>query len=225
MRNCYDNNRDGAGLAWADEDGLHVEKGYFSWDGLWKDMRELRPYPTVLHCRLATHGSVSAENCHPFLLRNGVAVAHNGVIHMTSLEKDMTDSESFAIKHIEPWTWDELQSDRVTDLLEMAMGAVNIIAMLGGDGRIALLNGDKGEDFEGVWFSNASYARSYRDLYEGYYRAAWARLSKGKASTPKEARAECDYYDSVSKRCALTDDWTLPRLVDSIKRPILSETY
>jgi predicted glutamine amidotransferase len=200
MRNCYDNNKDGAGLAWADEDGLHVKKGYFDWNELWKDMRELRPYPTLLHCRLATHGSVSVDNCHPFLLSNGVAAAHNGIIHTELLAKDMTDSESFVIKHIEPWTWDELRSDRVTSLLEAAVGATNIIAMLSGDGQILLLNGEHGEDFEDVWFSNDSYLRDYRSYaWKNYHAPLRASLRSGAAAS---SQADCDYYDG--KDCGLT---------------------
>lgn len=45
----------------------------------------------IIHMRYATHGSVKAENCHPFHC-NGVFFAHNGVLPIAS-KNDMTDSE------------------------------------------------------------------------------------------------------------------------------------
>jgi glutamine amidotransferase len=165
MQNCYENNPQGAGLAWADEGGLQVSKGYFNWGRLWKDMRELRDCPVLLHCRLATHGSIGAENCHPFLLENGVAMAHNGVIDIEPLEKDMTDSESFGIRHVEPWSLDELRSERVLSLLELAVGGRNKLVMLDASGQFLFVNGELGELHKDVWFSNDGYRESWRDAY------------------------------------------------------------
>jgi predicted glutamine amidotransferase len=180
MKNCYDSNYDGAGLAWVDEGGLHVSKGYFGFNALWKDARDLVDYPVLLHCRLATHGSVCADNCHPFLLENGVALAHNGILGVELLNENMTDSESFAIKYVEPFSWDALRLDRVSNMLEMAIGPGNKVAMLGGDGQFLLLNGEKGLSFMDVWFSNDSCLVDTRRSWRAYYpnrRKAWTQLS------------------------------------------------
>jgi hypothetical protein len=149
-----------------DSDGLHVEKGYFNFKTLWKDMKELDGYPAMLHCRLATHGSRIEKNCHPFLLDNGVALAHNGIIHINLLERDMTDSESFAKVFVEPFSWDALRTDAMTQLLESYIGVANKVAMLGEDGTFWILNAADGVAFQGLWFSNDSYARSYMDYYK-----------------------------------------------------------
>jgi hypothetical protein len=201
MRNCYVNNSDGAGLAWVDEDGLHVRKGYFNWSELWKDMRGLKDYPAVLHCRLATHGSVRAENCHPFLLNNGVAAAHNGVISVAPLDADMTDSESFAIKYIEPWTVEELRTDKVRGLLEQALGSHNKMALLDASGQITLLNGEGGVEFKDVWFSNDSYAEDYFASYTFMF----DRVGKGSrlagAGKPSAGKAAVDDLDRYAFPC------------------------
>jgi hypothetical protein len=221
MRNCFLNNSDGAGLAWVDETGLRVRKGYFSWRELWKAMRGLKQYAAVLHCRLATNGSVKADNCHPFLLNNGVAVAHNGIAKVEPLEADMTDSESFAIKYIEPWSQDELRTDRVTNLLEQALGAGNKMALLDTSGQITLLNGEGGVEFKDVWFSNHSYCedRYLDDLYalygarfdkaavKGTFVGGGSRLGGEKLDEIEEfddPDIPCDYRLGRGRRCELT---------------------
>jgi hypothetical protein len=156
MKNCFDNNYDGAGLAWVGENGLTVRKGYFYWQDLWKDMRDLVGCPVLLHCRLATHGSVKAENCHPFLLGNGVAAAHNGILRVAPLEPDMTDSESFALKFVEPWSQKELRDPRVLAALE-AIVLPGSIAMLDASGEFLFLNKRLGVEHKGVWFSNRGF--------------------------------------------------------------------
>jgi hypothetical protein len=156
MKNCYDNNYDGAGMAWAGPGGLAVRKGYFSWKELWEDMRELEEHPVVLHCRLATQGSVKADNCHPFLLENGVAAAHNGMLRAKPLKPDMTDSESFAIRFIEPWTSRELRDRRVLRALE-ALISPGTMVMLDESGEFLFLNKEAGVESGGVWFSNNGF--------------------------------------------------------------------
>ncbi|GHT63696.1 hypothetical protein FACS1894110_01960 [Spirochaetia bacterium] len=171
MKNCFINNSDGAGVAWADADGLHIKKGYFEWPSLWQDLKTLEAYPVLLHCRFATHGSINEANCHPFLLKNGLAIAHNGIISIKPLEPDMTDSESFGKKCIEPFTVEELLTQRMVDTLETAIGSSKIV-MLHGSGVFIILNGQMGEEFGGVWFSNDGYrGQIYYGLSPAYRRA------------------------------------------------------
>jgi hypothetical protein len=50
----------------------------------------------IIHFRIATHGSVSVKNCHPFVgMCEGEKVyfAHNGILPIRA-KKDMTDSET-----------------------------------------------------------------------------------------------------------------------------------
>ena len=46
----------------------------------------------IIHFRFATHGSVCAQNCHPFKKGN-IWFAHNGILDIMP-EGDMTDSET-----------------------------------------------------------------------------------------------------------------------------------
>ena len=159
MKQCFINNPDGAGIAWVSEKGLHVKKGYFSFKKLWLDISKLEKYPVLLHCRLATHGSITSDNCHPFLLGNNVAIAHNGIIDMDtlSLEGDITDSLAFGKRYIEPFKPDSLEHYAIKELLEAAIGYYNKIAILKEDGKFIILNEEEGVEYKGIWFSNSSY--------------------------------------------------------------------
>lgn len=50
--------------------------------------------PAIIHCRIATHGSIKRANCHPFVDKEtGVAFAHNGILDIEPIG-DWTDSET-----------------------------------------------------------------------------------------------------------------------------------
>lgn len=50
--------------------------------------------PCIIHFRLATHGSIKRNNCHPFYdAATGTYFAHNGVLNIQPY-KDTTDSET-----------------------------------------------------------------------------------------------------------------------------------
>lgn len=54
----------------------------------------------IIHFRLATHGSVKVNNCHPFY-KGGFWFAHNGVLPIVS-ENDKTDSQICFERYIYP---------------------------------------------------------------------------------------------------------------------------
>ncbi len=58
--------------------------------------------PCLIHFRLATHGSIKQENCHPFHDRKtGVYFAHNGILDIKPAN-DKTDSETAFRKRFLP---------------------------------------------------------------------------------------------------------------------------
>jgi predicted glutamine amidotransferase len=83
LRQCFNTNDDGAGFCYNNGDGsIILKKGFFSFKKLWRAVREI---PTaselIIHCRIATHGTINASNCHPFTTAQGFAIAHNGIIN------------------------------------------------------------------------------------------------------------------------------------------------
>ena len=211
LRNCYWSNPDGAGLAWVDAKGLHIKKGYFTWASLQQEFAALRDYPVILHCRIATHGSVSTQNCHPFLLSNGVAMAHNGIIDVEPMDKDMTDSETFGKRFIEKFTLEELGQPHIKELLELSIG-YSKIALLSKDGTITILNEHLGDTFKGVLFSNESFEdrRKYNAFGYSHHEDVPAKVKDAVAAASAANYAgkydEYDEYDEYFNRYALGQD-------------------
>ena len=62
LKNCFDNNPDGAGIMWNESEFVHIQKGFM----LWKDFNEflnslskridLKLASVVMHFRITTHG-------------------------------------------------------------------------------------------------------------------------------------------------------------------------
>lgn len=87
-------NKDGWGLAFSLGDSLQVMKG-MSLDKL-LDLAPRIPEeaPAFIHMRYATSGLINESNCHPFMLRGNITMAHNGVVHKFVPPKDSPESDT-----------------------------------------------------------------------------------------------------------------------------------
>jgi len=130
--------------------------------------------PFIMHWRLATHGSKSLQNCHPWSIFKGQWVgAHNGILNHQKCIGDMTDSQSFmlGLSGHEP---NMLGIEKAIDRLGYGK-----MAFLSQSGELRIANERDGNwriDNE-VWESNAgmdskpwlmSYASSYRSEWDSY---------------------------------------------------------
>ena len=58
--------------------------------------------PAIMHCRIATHGSLKKSNCHPFNDPvTGISFAHNGILDIPTIG-DKTDSETAFLTRFVP---------------------------------------------------------------------------------------------------------------------------
>lgn len=70
-------------------------------EDFWRHVKRVkRSEVCVIHFRYATHGSVCADNCHPFT-HDGVSFVHNGILS-TPPRGDMTDSETAFVDYFLP---------------------------------------------------------------------------------------------------------------------------
>jgi predicted glutamine amidotransferase len=168
LRNCFEANPDGAGFAWYEKGEVHISKGYFDFSDLYADLLHVENFSVMLHCRIATHGSITGDNCHPFMLKNGCALAHNGVLKVMP-EGDMTDSQYFGEQYVGGFSGKELSDRRIRRLMEAAIGAGNKMALLTPEGEFIHFNRDAGITYKGIWFSNASYKAAPKFSFD----AAW----------------------------------------------------
>lgn len=173
---CFKQNDDGAGFAVnVVRDGktqVEVYKGFFTFGGFWNAWKEWGPeFQAILHFRVATHGRVNEENCHPFLTKTQdgrtMALVHNGMLadfeRYSSNER--SDSRAFVETAIGPLykKFPKLLKNRaLLGLIERGI-SYNKIIMLENDGTVAILNKLAGteHDFENgepkVWFSNGMW--------------------------------------------------------------------
>ena len=103
---CFYSNRDGAGYMYMMNNKLFIDKGIFSPGKLYEkllNIEKVEQTQLAIHFRLATHGEINAQNCHPFLVSDTSAIMHNGILSKKySYNPDISDSFLFSqqlIKH------------------------------------------------------------------------------------------------------------------------------
>ncbi len=177
----FENNPDGAGLMWAVDGHVHIEKGFMEYSDFAKKIEELgkthnlTAIPIVMHFRIATHGGVCPDNCHPFPIsdsmgmlkkrqvRTDIGVAHNGVIYIKT-DDGVSDTMQYIATTLAPLRRAVPKFYKNTDLLQMIKNTTGSkLAFLDKKGEITLVG-----DFvhhEGIFYSNTSYEpRFYRNF-------------------------------------------------------------
>jgi hypothetical protein len=174
LKHCWDQNSDGAGLMFAENGKLKVAKGFMKWRSLKRYLKRrgldsLADLPVVFHFRIATHGSVTERNCHPFKINENLAMMHNGVIrnvdNMIGTE-DISDSEFFANRYVRDafsfiGVADLKEGQPINELYDLYIGASKLLFM-DNNGEIAIVNERAGTWLKfGLgkdwWFSNTHW--------------------------------------------------------------------
>lgn len=195
LRNSWINNPDGGGFAFNTDDGMvQTQKGYMHLKELLAAIREadakydLKNRGVLIHARIATHGGVNPECCHPFPLvgdtelmkklrfKSKYAVIHNGIIGLTSFEtkKGVSDTMAFIDKYLSKiasnkgWFNNPTNMELVYDLADSKL------AILDGKGDIISTPGFS-KDEDGNYYSNASYS----------YDLSWYKSEKKKKNKKK----------------------------------------
>lgn len=217
LKTCFENNPDGAGFMYPSEDGVHIHKGFMTFNEFNKALAPLKKknLPVVMHFRITTHGGTSPEMTQPFpctsktkklkklVSLSRVGIAHNGIIDMTRDAKSISDTAlfikryaSFLIKDSEYY-----RDERIARMIEEMIGSK--MAILSKDGHVEILGKGWTHTDDGMWYSNTSYEPwDWKSYYKGYN-------SKDK---------NCygyydwdDWYDEMGK------DWYDPKESDTYK--------
>jgi glutamine amidotransferase len=136
--------------------GLSVSAFWSAWGGT-ADERDGRP--TVFHARIATHGMIRVDNCHPFRLhrRHGhLAVAHNGIIPGMG---SRWESDTRALARLLGGLPVGFLDNRATRRLIRGVIGASKLVFLSGCGRHWVVNESEygGHWSGGRWYSNRSY--------------------------------------------------------------------
>ena len=185
MKNCWESNPDGAGIAWSDGRKLFLRKGFMKWDDFIKEYRtlNLNDFDAIIHFRIATHGTVKPSNTHPFNVSDRIVAGHNGILPITP-EGDWTDSETFfkriASPILETYSLDSL-------VFEQAVNAVigtSKLAFLTDSSKLKTFGKFIIED--GVMYSNTTFMD---------YGKSWKKSKKRGKSNYSFNDYELGWYD------------------------------
>lgn len=163
LRQCWDDNDDGAGYMFATEGRLVVRKPFFKFpDLLAAYKRDSAKYGEesafVVHFRWATHGASNELNTHPHILCGGrVGMVHNGIFADTPPQNSgISDTVYFCRTVLAKRQPSQLLGRRFREYLEDMIG-YNKVVMMDYEGKISIVNAVLGDWVDGVWFSNLNF--------------------------------------------------------------------
>lgn len=228
LKNCWDNNSDGAGWMWYDQPNKRVviDKGYMTWDSFWAALCEenyTKKDTVVIHFRYATAGLTVAGNTHPFPLSRyeddlqstfhgcDAAVVHNGIFgkgegHLSDTMVIVRDMFS------DPIVKNNMDSLVMQTLIEEYVHGSKLV-FLDYKGDVTIF-GVPWKKHKGVWFSNDDYKRSWVQYGYNTSRSPWGsnpNWKKDGSSAPCNTCAEstctgCDYWEYLKGENNKYDD-------------------
>lgn len=183
LRDFYQHNPDGFGIAYGDGDTLHLLRLVGS------EKEILAAYDQhgagrecVIHFRMATHGAKDIDNAHPYNVTPEIVIAHNGVLSCGNpAQPHMSDTWhliEYVIRPIAETSPDLLFCPTWGKVIGNLIGPSNKLAIVHRDGRVALVNEASGTTHKGAWLSN-TYAWSSPDQYAGRWYSTGRVTPKG----------------------------------------------
>jgi len=104
LKQMYTHNPDGCGIVSAGG----MQKGLWSYPELREIVYSIPEGDEfLLHLRIATHGGITQDNCHPFPLREGSWIMHNGILDLPIVKSGWSDTRTFA-RMLRSYTEDEI---------------------------------------------------------------------------------------------------------------------
>ena len=160
LRNGFNRNPHGSGIAYAKNGKVFIKKGFFSFDEFHKAYKSIgEKHAMLIHFRWATKGGKTKDNCHPFKLNQKHAMVHNGTIDRVLCKNNGSDSSNFAERILAPIIKENpsfIHSKAGKKMINLAIGESKV-AVIDGSGEAVIFNEQKGHWDQGCWFSNESY--------------------------------------------------------------------
>lgn len=187
-KKCWRRNPHGAGMMFVTKKGhLAVKKGYFSFETWWKDYKKLmrvKERAVVVHFRWANRGAKNVGNCHPFLINDSLAFAHNGTIEIPmKMGGVWSDTHTFNRKVLTRLPEGFIDNEATMMLIEDYIGKSKLVFM-DVEENVTIVNEEWGEYVGDVWFSNMQ----------------WEKIRKSKVKPMRSVISEGDNLFGYSNR-------------------------
>lgn len=189
LKNCWENNSDGGGFVYATpEEEIVISKGYWTFRKFYRAFRlaerENPQSSFILHMRIATSGFIDEINCHPFLINDELAFAHNGIFFDFSNAKSAySDTWNFNAGVLSSLltSVEDLYNVGIMALLESYVDSENSkLGILDKYGMYHIVCEGDGDWHNGCWFSNCSYAYGRHQKIFGFHGSRQYTSSLGK---------------------------------------------
>jgi len=193
----WTSNPDGAGISYFDENGELVIEKDMTLDGiLYKYESAVDRYaatsPFAVHFRIATHGGVTMDNCHPFRVSEDTTLIHNGIIPVlfNSKTDPRSDTRVFVEDYLPrlPANW--MDDECLFDMVETYIGASKLVILSrAGSSDYYIANESDGHwsSDKKIWYSNGSY--------KGSKKLSW--VNSNQLSLGCDVSFEEDEYDNA----------------------------
>lgn len=172
LENCFDNNRDGAGIAYAKDGKIYIVKGIFDKKQFIQEVRKAEKIAQgsmLIHCRIGTSGLKDKKNCHPHIVNDNLVMIHNGILDIdVPKNSKVSDTVIFIEKYLKKLSKDFVKSEPIMHLIEKAIGDRNKFAFLNNKGEAFICNAKAGTVEGGIWYSNDTYSYNW-DRYDDFF--------------------------------------------------------
>ena len=214
LLNCFDNNPDGAGLAYTKDNKIFIVKGIFDAKQFVEEYHKAvaeADGAMLVHCRIGTSGFKDYTNCHPHVVSDECVMIHNGILSIDVPKgSKVSDTVLYVEQYLKPLPKDFMLNDGIMSLITDHIGAGNKFVFLNNHGDFSIANEKAGHWKNGVWFSNYSY-EAYSFYTKGY-------KGKSKVYSPYSSYWDEDDYEWESEAFELTpeEEWQLQVAVNSM---------
>jgi hypothetical protein len=184
FKGVYARNRDGIGVMWQADGKMHTEKFLpKNYKEALEFIRKFDGMEAAVHWRMRTHGDIDLLNCHPYEIRRGLYLMHNGVL-ATGNRKDTTKSDTwhYIRDYLSVFPTNMLFLPQVVAMIEAHIGSGNKFILM--DKHQSVIVGKpRGVQYKDAWLSN-TYAWDSSVLYKG------AKTTKSTWTTKKTSAWE-----------------------------------
>ncbi len=192
LKNMFDANPDGAGIAYNFNGTLHIIKGLMTFEEFWDECKIIpKESGAIYHTRIETSGGICKELTHPFILdedilqqrktyistSKGEAVAHNGVFNEFTHKNLNNDTTQFISEYLSPLkklkdlTSNSILDDDLDRIINKLCSYSNKLTIINQDGDIKHY-GDGWILDNGIYYSNSTYQDkryNYNRLFDRTY--------------------------------------------------------